>query len=84
MEPNMETPKPWRPDNWAQMKREIIKSTPRVWGPSMPANNQVNDILENMANTLLVAYTFSNQFIEDAKAMLSERGWILTQSYGAD
>lgn len=48
--------KNWRPDNWKEIKEEIIENTPIVFSLSSGyEGNQKNDLMEKAASAILEA-----------------------------
>lgn len=48
--------KNWRPDNWAQLKKEIIEGTPITFSPSVGySKDQKDTIVEKAASAVLRA-----------------------------
>lgn len=49
--------KDWRPNNWAQIKGQIVKETPITFSPSRGySTDQKSDIMEKTASAILEAY----------------------------
>lgn len=48
--------KNWRPDNWEELKANIVKETPIIFSPSMGySTDQKDQIMEKTASAVLAA-----------------------------